>query len=250
MTEIELLIDLHKDNERLGPGSRETTEKAFRLSGLTNLQNYRAADVGCGTGAQTFDLLEISECSITAVDLFQVFLNKIERNRNYEKYRERIRTVCCSMDNLPFSENELDLIWSEGAVYNIGFENGIRYWKEFLKPGGILAVTEISWLTDSRPEEIEKYWNTAYPEIATADVKKKQMEEAGYRIIADFVLPEHCWTENYYTPLEKSFSSFLKKYNNDRQALSLISTEKEEIELYRKYSSYYGYIFYIAAKQG
>ena len=29
------------------------------------------------------------------------------------------------MDALPFENEELDLIWSEGAIYNIGFEKGV-----------------------------------------------------------------------------------------------------------------------------
>ncbi len=250
MEELKLLIDLHKDSGRLGPGSRETTEKAFNLTGLSSSRNYKAADIGCGTGAQTFDLVEMSECSITAVDLFQIFLDKIENNKLYEKYSDRIRTVCCSMDNLPFEDNELDLIWSEGAVYNIGFENGIKKWRKFLKPDGILAVTEISWLTESRPAELENYWNKAYPEIATAEVKKNQLETAGYRVIADFVLPDSCWLDNYYLPLEKKFHSFLGSHDNSKTAAALINDEIDEIEMYRKYSTCYGYVFYIAAKKG
>ena len=37
------------------------------------------------------------------------------------------------MDALPFQEEELDLIWSEGAIYNIGFERGMNEWNKFLK---------------------------------------------------------------------------------------------------------------------
>ena len=46
------------------------------------------------------------------------------------------------MDQLPFHREELDLIWSEGAIYNIGFERGLKEWKEFLKPGGYVAISE------------------------------------------------------------------------------------------------------------
>jgi hypothetical protein len=41
------------------------------------------------------------------------------------------------MDDLPFKEEELDLIWSEGAIYNIGFEKGLREWRKYLKKMGI-----------------------------------------------------------------------------------------------------------------
>ena len=35
---------------------------------------------------------------------------------------EKVTTLCCSMDNLPFGDEEYDVIWSEGAIYNVGFE--------------------------------------------------------------------------------------------------------------------------------
>tara|TARA_Y100001960_G_C14603641_1_gene792095 strand:- start:703 stop:975 length:273 start_codon:yes stop_codon:yes gene_type:complete len=69
------------------------------------------------------------------------------------------------MDDLPFAESSFDLIWSEGAIYNIGFENGIKQFKKFLKDDGVLAVSEITWLTAQRPDEITQYWETNYPEI-------------------------------------------------------------------------------------
>ena len=46
------------------------------------------------------------------------------------------------MDNLPFQNEELDLIWSEGAIYNIGFERGMNEWNKYLKKGGFIAVSE------------------------------------------------------------------------------------------------------------
>ncbi len=62
---------------------------------------------------------------------------------------DRVKGIVGNMDALPFQEEELDLIWSEGAIYNIGFERGITEWRKFLKPGGYLAVTDASWFTDS-----------------------------------------------------------------------------------------------------
>lgn len=133
MNEMELIIDFYKDLKRLGPGSAETTEKAFNLTGLDKSAEYKAADIGCGTGAQTLDLAALTDCSITAVDIFPVFLAKLDLEIKKKKLEKRINIRKASMDKLPFSEDSLDLIWSEGAVYIMGFENGIKYWKYFLK---------------------------------------------------------------------------------------------------------------------
>lgn len=61
--------------------------------------------------------------------------------------QSKVKGVIGSMDKLDFQLNELDLIWSEGAIYNIGFEKGMNYWNNFLKKGGYVAVTEASWFT-------------------------------------------------------------------------------------------------------
>lgn len=78
---------------------------------------------------------------------------------------DRISTLACSMDNLPFADEELDVIWSEGAIYNSGFEKGVADWRRCLKTGGLLVVSEITWITGSRPQELQDHWDSEYPEI-------------------------------------------------------------------------------------
>jgi len=64
-----------------------------------------------------------------------------------------VNGVVGSMDNLSFQNEELDLIWSEGAIYNIGFERGINEWRKFLKPGGFIVVSEASDFADPSPNQ-------------------------------------------------------------------------------------------------
>lgn len=84
------------------------------------------------------------------------------------------------MDSLPFAKERFDVIWSEGAIYNIGFENGVRYLKQFVKPKGLLIVSEITWTTNERPKEIEDHWNNEYAEIGTAASKFAVLESYGF----------------------------------------------------------------------
>ena len=152
------------------------------------------------------------------------------------------------MDDLPFGKEEFDIIWSEGAIYIMGFEAGIKTWKDYIKPGGYLAVSEITWLTGSRPAEIEEHWNSEYPEIDTASGKIKLLEENGFSPAGYFTLPEESWIDTYYKPMEERFASFLEKHNNSEAAKSLVAGEKEEIKKYRTYKEYLSYGFYIAKK--
>jgi len=161
---------------------------------------------------------------------------------------EKITTLCCSMENLPFGKEAYDVIWSEGAIYNIGFEKGVRNWNAYLKVGGLLVVSEITWITASRPSELQKHWEDEYPEIGVASSKISILEKNGYSPIGYFVLPQYCWLDNYYYPMQDSFKDFLNRNSNSEKARAIVEAEKREIELYKKYKNYYSYGVYIASK--
>jgi SAM-dependent methyltransferase len=152
------------------------------------------------------------------------------------------------MDNLPFQEEELDLIWSEGAIYNIGYERGLLEWHKFLKKGGSIAVSEASWFTEDRPAEIKEFWNDAYHEIDTIPKKVAQMQKTGYIPVATFTLPENCWTEHFYTHQVALQETFLKKYTGNKTAETFIASQRYESQLYHRYKEFYGYVFYIGRK--
>jgi len=248
MTEFELFIDFHKDAERQGPGSSFDTIKALNFLNINKKQKLKIADIGCGSGGQTITLAQHIEGQITAVDLLPDFLGKLNSKAKELGIQDRIRTLEESMENLPFGNEEFDIIWSEGAIYNIGFETGIKDWNRYLKTGGYIAVSEINWITSSRPKKLEEYWNKEYPEIDTASNKIRILEENGYSLFGYFVLSQNSWIDNYYKPIEKRFSTFLKKHNNSEMARNIIEEHKKEIRIYQKYKEYYSYGFYIAKK--
>ena len=95
---------------------------------------------------------------ITGIDLFPDFIEIFNENAVKANCADRVKGITGSMDNLPFQNEELDLIWSEGAIYNIGFERGMNEWNKYLKKGGFIAVSEASWFTSERPAEIEDFW--------------------------------------------------------------------------------------------
>ena len=152
------------------------------------------------------------------------------------------------MDDLPFQNDEFDLIWSEGAIANIGFEKGLNHWKRFLKKGGYVAVTYESWFTDERPAEIEKWWMDAVPEINTIAYNISVMQKSGYVPVAMFALPEYCWIDNYFIPQKPKQEEFLKKHAGNKIVENMMAFMRREFDLYLKYKQYYGYVFYIGKK--
>ena len=181
MDELDLLFDLHRRNPRQGPGSRAATLRAIELAGLDSERTLQVADLGCGTGASARVLAEVLDARITAVDFGQPFLDELDRLAAEDGRADRIETVNASIDDLHsddarFADGRFDVVWSEGAIYNVGFERGVRDWRRLLKPGGVLVASEITWTTATRPDAIEAFWNAAYPEIDVASAKLGVLE--------------------------------------------------------------------------
>ena len=243
--DFNLICEYFSAIDRQGPGSKEATIKA--LSFVDNLNDKsRIADLGCGTGGQTLVLAQNAPGTVTGIDLFPKFIDLFNENAKKHSLEDRVTGVVGSMDDLPFTEGELDLIWSEGAIYNIGFKKGLSYWKQFIKTGGYLAVTEACWFTPQRPAEINDFWMEAYPEIDTIPAKIAQIQGAGYVPVASFILPETCWTDNFYVPQKDAQKGFLERYPDNNTARELVANERREAELYSKYKEFYGYVFFVA----
>jgi len=244
--DLNIIYDYFSSTERQGPGSPELTLKALSfIPGLT--ENSRMADIGCGTGGQTMVLAQNTPGNITGVELWPDFIGQFNRNALDKNLQHRVKGIVGNMENLQFRDAELDLIWSEGAIYNIGFERGLNEWRKFLKQGGYIAVTENTWLTEERPAEIQDFWQNAYPEIDTIPNKVAQMQKAGYLPVATFVVPDACWID-YYAAQATNLDSFLMKYPDNKTAEEFIRYQRYEAELYAKYGQYYGYVFYVGRK--
>lgn len=245
--DFNLICEYFLNTERQGPGSPEVTLKA--LGFIDNLTDQSLiADLGCGTGGQTMVLAQHAPGHITGLDFFPGFIDRFNSNAGGLNLQDRVKGIVGSMDNLPFGEGELDLIWSEGAIYNIGFERGLNEWRKYLKTGGYIAVSESSWFTEERPAEIHDFWMEAYPQIDTIPNQVALIQKAGYLPVASFILPETCWTDHYFAPLVKAREKFLAKYPGNKTAEELVAMSHHEEVLYRKYKEFYGYVFYIAKK--
>lgn len=246
--ELGLLIDLHRSARRKGPGGDDETRLAVTLSGLRCGKDLKIADIGCGSGASTLVIAQELDASITAVDFLPEFLAELDNAAGSKRLKERIETLAASMESLPFEDASFDAIWSEGAIYNMGFENGVKAWRRLLKPGGVLAVSELTWLTGERPDELQQHWMKEYPEVDTAAAKIAVLERNGYSPIGYFTLSKHCWLENYYRPMQARFEAFLERHGNSAAAMSIVENEKTEIALYERYSEFVSYGYYIAGR--
>ncbi|MGM9861882.1 MAG: methyltransferase domain-containing protein [Muribaculaceae bacterium] len=245
--DFSLICDYFSTLKRQGPGSEATTLRA--LSFIDDLpRGTLVADLGCGTGSSALVLASHADVKVVALDLFPAFVGAVSRRAAEMGLADKVDARVGSMDALPFEPESLDMIWSEGAIYNVGFRHGLHLWHRYIKPGGYVAVTDATWLTPQRPAAIEQYWAEAYPEVELTSAKLRAMEEAGYEPVATFVLPSRCWTEEFYHPQRLVQEDFLCRHKSSPMAARLVANMRREAQMYDCYGRYYGYVFYIGRR--
>ena len=160
----------------------------------------------------------------------------------------RIFTVNADMFFPGFVPDSFDVIWAEGSIYNLGFEKGLRACSILVKPQGYIAVTEVCWLKIGAPEALTAFWEQEYPAITDIQGNLNIIKKCGLSLVDHFILPKSAWWENYYKPLQEQILLFREKYKNDKTASDIINMTQLEIDIYKKFSDYYGYVFYVMQK--
>ena len=244
--DITLIADFFKRLKRQGPGGEWETRLATSL--IPDFKRkIKIADIGCGMGSQTFVLADEYDAEIDAVDLLPEMMEGIKKLCKEKGLEDCVLPVQASMDKLPFQPNSYDLIWAEGSIFIMGYDNGLKYWHQFLKPGGYVAVTDCCWLNSQRPKDMEWIQDNV-PDMYSIEQKIEQMSAAGYEPYAHFILPETCWTKNYYEPMKPAMETFLQDHPGEKAAQIFIGRLKDEIAYYEKNKQYFGYVFFIGKK--
>ena len=241
---------------RLGPGDDASTRKALKMllpgkirnEGAPGSKQLAILDIGCGNGAQTIQLATCLDGTITAVDNHQPFLEELQRRAAAAGVSGRIRPCLKDMRALGMEKETFDLIWSEGALFVTGFRAGLATFRDLLRPNGSLAATDLCWLRPDPPEECLNYLTDRYRGYpAAGDIKTNltAIQDCGYKVVGHFILPESAWLVTFYRPLEDRLRSLREKYVADPDRIEVIESIQMEIDIYRKYSIYYGYVFYL-----
>jgi SAM-dependent methyltransferase len=242
---------------RLGAGNEASTIKALNMLRSAKPRREERAvprttrilDLGCGNGGQTVTLAQHTEGSILAMDNHQAFLDELQRRAEAAGVSGRIQVSLRDMRSLGKSDGPFDLIWSEGALFVMGFREGLAACHSLLAPGGELAVSELCWLRSDPPTDCQRYFATVYPALADIEANLAAIRACNYEVIGHFTLPESAWWEHYYHPLEERLRSLRKRYAADAEKLSVVESIQMEIDLYRQYSAFYGYVFFLMRRR-
>ena len=226
---------------QLGPGSDSETRRVLRM--LPDRPVRLVVDAGCGTGRQTLVLARDLGIRIHAVDNRETFLDELTRSAREAGLADLVETHCMDMAEIPAAFSGIDLLWSEGAAYSIGFDHALATWAPALRSGGLLVASELTWLSDAIPAAVSEFFAAEYPDLTTVERNAAAAEAAGFRVRATLQLPGEAWIEGYYDLLGPRAQALLG--HAEPAVRDLAQATLREIEIFQISESSYGYVFYV-----
>jgi hypothetical protein len=193
---------------------------------------------------QTVELLRLSGGTVVALDLLPHMIARVHAEAEAAGVSDRLVTLEQDMREMAFTYSSFDIIWSEGAIYLLGFKAGLEKFKSFVKPGGYVAVSEVVWLKPNPPSEAVEFWKE-YPEIDSLDAKLGVVERVGFELVDHFVFPPIAWTEHYYDPMEIRIAEKAVEWKGDPDGETVLKEAINEISVFRRCSDFYSYAFFV-----
>jgi len=214
------------DKDVIRKGLSKYTRKAYHV--LPQLDKPRILDVGCGSGVPTMELERLSKGQITGLDTNQSLLDKLARKIKQAGLSNRVKTVNGSILDMDFPDESFDIIWSEGSIWIIGFERGLRDWRRFLKPKGFLVV---------------------HDETGNITEKLELVSSCGYDLLEYFILGKDIWRREYYAPLEKRINEIRTKHADDPRTLAALDSDQREVDMFKDNPERCESVFFIMQKR-
>ncbi len=238
---------------RLNPGDEACTLRALNLlrpagsarEGTAAPGFRRILDLGCGCGGQTLTLARHTQGPILALDNHQAYLDELRRRAQAAGLSGRIQTVHKDMRTLTADDGPFDLIWSEGALFVVGFRAGLTLCHSLLTPGSGLAASELCWLRPDAPPDCRRFFAEGYPAMTDVEGALAVIRACGYDLLGHFTVPESAWWSSYCHPVEERLRGLRPRQAGNPENLALIEVIQKEIDIYRKYSAYYSSVFFV-----
>ncbi len=244
MNKVDPIGLLYGGMEKLAPGSDADTIKVLNM---LPRQSYRlVVDAGCGSGRQTLVLAKQLQSTIHAIDTYRPFLTHLETLAREGGVDHLIRTHCMDMADIPAVFQDIDLLWSEGAAYSVGFPNALKRWHGAIRPAGFLVVSELCWQRESVPADVRQFFANEYPDMRSVDETLSVIRQTGYDILGTHTLPGSAWTEGYYDILGPRARALLN--HPDESVRAMAAGTMEEIRVFDRSEGSYVYIFLILQK--
>ena len=243
----QLFFEVFEALPRQGPGNRACAAKALALCRALP-PSPEVIDLGCGVGGQTLHLAELTSGTIVAVDSHAPSIERLRATVAERMLSQRVTPVIGDMAILDQAPASFDLVWSEGALYNIGIENALRVCYGLLRPGGYLAFSDAVWCKENPPSEVRASFELDYPEMGRVPDVLAAIERCGFSLIGHFTLPDEAWWDDFYTPMQRRIEELRDRYTHDEKALVVLEQLAREPEMHKQHSTYYAYEFFVTRR--
>ena len=243
----EIFFELYESLPRQGPGNRACAEKALGLC-CDLPQSPAVLDLGCGVGGQTLHLAELTNGSIVAIDSHAPSIKRLHATVAERELGGRVQPMVGDMARPGLPPESFDLIWSEGALYNLGIENALRICHGLLRPGGYLAFTDAVWRNENLPPEVKASFDLDYPTMGRVHDVLAAIGKSGFSLVGHFTLPDEAWWNDFYTPMQQRIEDLRLKYAADFEARAVLDQLAQEPEMHRQHSGYYAYEFFVVRR--
>jgi SAM-dependent methyltransferase len=220
------IFDLFETLDRCAPGDARSIARI--CDGLA--PGARILDAGCGRGADLPALLALPGARVVALDAAEPFVAHVRATY------PGVAAVCGDMANPP--GGPFDLIWSGGAIYNLGVTLTLLAWRRHLAPGGRVAFSDLVLRGDFPSARTQAFFVAEGVGLRTEAAVHAEIATAGFRCTDSFWLPHSAW-EDYYLPLERRLSAMTQ---NDPETAELVRGFHSEIDLWRQHGTEYGYL--------
>ena len=142
----EAFFRLFEGLPRQGPGSDACTREALERLRARCRRRRGCSTSAAAAGARRWCWRRALRSAVLAVDKHQPFLDALRAAADQRGLGQLIEVRCADMAAPGVAAGSIDLLWSEGAIYLLGFEEGLRLWRPLLADGGCAAaVSECSW---------------------------------------------------------------------------------------------------------
>jgi SAM-dependent methyltransferase len=114
----------------------------------------RIVDLGAGTGAGTFALLDrFPGAHVTAVDSSADHLHRVREKARKAGVEDRVQTVQADLDGAWPDLGTPDVVWASASMHHMADPDRVlREIRQLLAPGGLLAVVEVAGVPRFLPD--------------------------------------------------------------------------------------------------
>jgi len=209
--------------EQLRAGLLEYSRQAWAL--VPAFDGRRILDIGCGSGLPTIELARLSHGEVVGIDTDESALAGLRQRIEAARLAERVSAVNASLYHTGFPDESFDLIWDEGLLHVLDPARSFRECHRLLNVGGILTIGET---------------------VAWFETVRERLDDFGFQLLGQHLLPRHCWWTEYYAPLERR----IRDLREGGAALDPVALAryKHEIAMVKRDPGRFDCGFYLARK--